>query len=702
MTPFDQLNPALQHHIVNSLGWTTLRPTQLDAIEPVLQGRNVLLLAPTAGGKTEAAIFPVLSRMLTERWDGLSVLYISPLRALANNLEPRLQHYAGLIGRTVGVWHGDIKQGSKRSVLRHPPDMLLTTPESVEAMLISRQIEHRVLFSRLRTVIVDELHAFAGDDRGWHLLAVIERLERIARRRLQRIGLSATVGNPDSLLEWLSRGDGGSVVGQSGAPPGGAVTLDHVGSLENAAIVLSRLHRGEKRLVFCDSRAKVERLASGLRERGVRTFVSHSSLGIDERRIAEEAFATGDDCVIVATSTLELGIDVGDLDRVIQIDSPPAVSSFLQRMGRTGRRSGSVRNCLFLTTNESAFLQAAGIILLWSEGWVEPVVPPADPLHLFAQQIMALTLQERGLPRNGWREWVGRVFPEVDDGRAEYVLSYMVDTGILAADGGILGIGRRGEEVVGRRNFMELVAAFTTPLLLSVRHGQTEIGQVDPTSLETRDEQTASLLLAGRSWKVVAVDWPRRAVTVEPSTEPGRSRWSGGSRTLRFELCQAMERVLVSTGSSVPVSKRGQECLDSLRNNFAFADGQSLPLVPDGRGRMRWWTFAGARANAMLAEGLTQAGCECRGHDDMSVVTLALEKSAAVAAIHSISVDRQSCQADEHLLKDMKFSACLPIETARAILTKRLSDPDGLTRIRERPIRVVTVADEISSAISQT
>ena len=689
MTPFEQLNPALQHHIVNTLGWSTLRPTQLQAIEPVLQGRNILLLAPTAGGKTEAAVFPVLSRMLTERWDGLSVLYISPLRALANNLEPRLQHYAGLVGRSVGVWHGDIKQGGKRSVLRQPPDLLLTTPESVEAMLISRRVDHRVLFSGLRAVIVDELHAFAGDDRGWHLLAVIERLERIAGRQLQRIGLSATVGNPDSLLEWLSRGDGGSVVGQSGAPPGGAVTLDHVGSLENAAIVLSRLHRGEKRLVFCDSRAKVERLASGLRERGVRTFVSHSSLGIDERRVAEEAFSTGDDCVIVATSTLELGIDVGDLDRVIQIDAPPAVSSFLQRMGRTGRRSGSTRNCLFLATNESALLQAAGIILLWSEGWVEPVVPPADPLHLFCQQIMALTLQENGLPRNGWHDWVGRVFSDVDESRAEPILRFMLDTEILADDGGILGIGRRGEAEIGRRNFMDLVAAFTTPLLLSVRYGQTEIGQVDPTSLVTSDGQPASLLLAGRSWKVAAVDWPRRLVSVEPSEQPGRSRWSGGSCSLPFALCRAMERILVSTDTPVVLSKRGSECLASLKSDFAFLDGESIPLVVDARGRMRWWTFAGARANAMLANALAGTGLECRGHDDLSIVTPVVDKATVERVIRSVDPNIPARQPDDQMLKDLKFSACLPKESAQGILAKRLGDAEAFANILRRQLRFV-------------
>jgi ATP-dependent Lhr-like helicase len=192
-------------------------------------------------------------------------------------------------------------------------------------------------------VVVDEAHAFAGDDRGWHLLALVQRLQRLAGRDLQRVGLSATVGNPDDVLGWLSAGSARPrrLVRPPDAPgPAPDVTLDHVGGLENAVRVIASLHRGENRLVFCDSRSRVERVATGLREGRVRTFVTHSSLSADERRRAEAAFASDRDCVIVATSTLELGIDVGDLDRVVQIDAPRTVSSFLQRMGRTGRRPG--------------------------------------------------------------------------------------------------------------------------------------------------------------------------------------------------------------------------------------------------------------------------------------------------------------------------------------------------------------------------
>jgi ATP-dependent Lhr-like helicase len=206
MSSFDRLHPALQHHIVNSLGWPALRSLQEATIDPILRGEHAILLAPTAGGKTEAATFPVFSRMLSENWQGLSVLYICPIKALLNNLEFRLSHCAGLLGRSVALWHGDISASRKAKIVAEPPDMLLTTPESIEVMLVSRRTDHQQLFANLQCVIIDEVHAFAGDDRGWHLMYLLERLSHIAGRELQRLGLSATVGNPEELCDWLAGG----------------------------------------------------------------------------------------------------------------------------------------------------------------------------------------------------------------------------------------------------------------------------------------------------------------------------------------------------------------------------------------------------------------------------------------------------------------------------------------------------------------
>ena len=571
-----RLHPVIVHHVVNSLGWTSLRPLQEQAVAPVLDGSDALLLAPTAGGKTEAAMFPVLTAMEQRHWDGLSVVYLCPLKALLNNLLPRLETYSGWVGRRAALWHGDTTTGTRRATLAAPPDVLLTTPESLESMLVSTSVDHHRLFADLRAVIVDEAHAFGVGDRGWHLVAVLERLSRIAGRRLQRVGLSATVGNPADLLSWLQGSAAGQRTGVVVAPGTAAevttagrhrsdesktvttalpaadadIQLDYVGSVANAAKVIAALYRGEKRLVFCDSKQLVEQLGMQLRELGVTTHLIHASLSLDERRRAELAFAEGRDCVIVSTSALELGLDVGDLDRVIQVNAPLTVAAFLQRLGRSGRRPGTRRNCLFLALREEDLLLAAGLLLAWSRGFVEPVAAPPSPRHITAQQLLALCLQEGRVGERTWQEWLP--LPELT-ADAPQIAAYLVDQGYLDTDGGMLFIGPEAERRFGHRHFMNLMAVFTAPPEFTVLHGRDEIGRIDPSLLADRVEGPRLLLLGGRSWRVTWTDWKRRRCFVESAEGGGRARWlSDGVGGLSFEIARSMRDVLL--GEEVPVS----------------------------------------------------------------------------------------------------------------------------------------------------
>ncbi len=468
MNAFDALHPALQHHIVNSLGWRNLRPLQERAIEWIIAGKHALMLAPTAGGKTEAALFPLFSRMLLEDWSGLSIIYVCPIKALLNNFNDRLSRYASLIGRRAAVWHGDISQSARKKIISEPPDCLLTTPESIESMLISSRTDNIPLFENLHAVVIDEIHAFAGDDRDWHLLAVLERLTKLAGREMQRIGLSATVGNPKELLDWFAGHCNGD----------GAVLLDET------------------------------------------------------------------DCVIAATSALELGIDIGDLDHVIQIDAPSTVSSFLQRLGRTGRRKGKSRNCLFLATSDQGFLQAAALIDLWNSGYVEPVDPPPCPYHVLAQQVLGILLQEKGMGINTWKSWIGRipVFGAMPKEIVSEILQHMLKTNILSHDQGVLWFGEKGEKIFGFRNFMEICSVFTSPPLYTVKHGRNLIGHVDEITFAGSAENRV-ILLGGRGWSVSHIDRSKRIAAVEPTKEKGRSRWLGAGPYLSFIFCQAIQMV---------------------------------------------------------------------------------------------------------------------------------------------------------------
>jgi ATP-dependent helicase Lhr and Lhr-like helicase len=705
-TGLDRLHPVVVHHLVNSLGWPALRPLQEQAVAPVMDGADAMLLAPTAGGKTEAAIFPLLTAMEQQRWSGLSVVYVCPLKALLNNLLPRLQQYTSWLGRQVAVWHGDVTASARQRILREPPDLLLTTPESLEAMLISLRVEHGQMFSGIRAIVVDEVHAFAGDDRGWHLLAVLERLTRVTGRPIQRIGLSATVGNPAELLDWLQGTnldqrpavvvapgpDAPTSKSASSGPTAGAdIELDYVGSVDNAATVIAALHRGEKRLVFCDSRQLVEEIGAALRDRGVTTYLSHASLSIDERRRAEQAFAESRDCVIVSTSTLELGIDVGDLDRVIQVNDPPKVAAFLQRIGRTGRRPGSTRNCLFLALNKGALLWSAGLLKLWGDGYVEPVVAPPEPRHIVAQQVLALCLQEHRIGNRLWIEAWNGLAPF--DRSAEPIVRYLVEQGFIDQDGDLLFIGPEAELKFGRRHFMGMTAVFTAPPQFTVLAGRQEIGRADPALLTEKVQGPRLLLLGGRSWKVTWTDWKRRRCYVEPAEGGGKARWlTPGISGASFELSRAARQVLLGMDPPVALTQRAKRVLAEVRDEHLPTVHPGGTVITRVGTDLRWWTWAGYRANATLATTLSSLTDEVQRLDDASIrlrsdLTPDMWKAGTADAANRLCLP----SVDERALAGLKFSEALPERLAMATLAARLADLDSAARVLAEPSRFVSV-----------
>ena len=601
---FQRLTHALQYQVVNDLGWKSLRPVQEQTIPAVLDGANCVVLAPTAGGKTEAALLPLLSLADAEDRPAVSVLYLAPLRALLNNLEPRLQHLAGLVGRSAFKWHGDVGRSARRRFVEDLTDILAITPESLEAMLIGGTIPRSRVLGNLRSVVVDEVHNFAAGDRGGHLVALLERVSRIAGRDIQRIGLSATIGNPGEICDWLAGSSKRErvVIDPERGKSDARLSLDEVGTLENAAIVIERLHPGCKRLVFADSRRRVEALGHYLSQRGVEAHVTHSSLSVAERNAAERAFEEGSNCVIVATSALELGIDVGDLDHVLQIDAPFAVSSFLQRMGRTGRRPGVQPNCTFLATDDNSLVQAAALLRLYKRGFVEPVQPVRRSSHLLAHQLMALSLQHRGVPTTEWWSWIdgaGTFSTLTADDRAE-LIEHMCRSNILVEADSRLILGEQGERLYGGRNFMDLYVVFSTPRELKVMWGPREVGTIDTYFAQYKEAGELTFILAGRTWQATQVDWKRGTCHVEPAPDGALPTWMGEPRLLSRVLCQAMRDVLVDEDNDPWWSRRAVDAMSGVREEYRFLREEVQPYTEE-TGRIRWWTFAGGKANNVLA-----------------------------------------------------------------------------------------------------
>ncbi len=375
MDVYNRYAPFIQDYIYRS-GWQTLRAVQNAAGDAIFgTEENVLLTASTASGKTEAAFFPILTLLDENPSASVGVLYIAPLKALINDQFGRLNELCEEADIPVYRWHGDVAQGQKRKLLRKPSGILQITPESLESLMINKHMEIPSLFYDLRFIVIDEIHSLLRGDRGWQTFCLIERLCKMADCHPRRVGLSATIGNPEEAGRFLAAGSGrGTVIprfdggrdvwrlsmehffstppqadeGQSiiAETPPQETPTDTAPAMADPGIGYIFEHtRGRKCLVFTNSREECESVCQYLRQyceinhEPDRFLIHHGNLSASYRESAEEEMKDDDSLMSVcATATLELGIDIGRLERAFQIDAPYTVSGFLQRLGRTGRR----------------------------------------------------------------------------------------------------------------------------------------------------------------------------------------------------------------------------------------------------------------------------------------------------------------------------------------------------------------------------
>ncbi|HZO14678.1 MAG TPA: DEAD/DEAH box helicase [Polyangiaceae bacterium] len=711
---FFRLHPNLQHAVVHDLGWRELRPVQDLTIDAVLDGTNAVVLAPTAGGKTEASVFPVLSRILSEEAQPVAALYLCPIRALLNNQEERIRAYARMVGLTAFKWHGDVSDSKKSRFRVEPAHILMTTPESLEVMLMSERTDARALFAELRTVVIDEVHAFAGDDRGAHLAALVERLVRIVGRDLQRIGLSATVGNPKVIGSWL-QGSSERPTRVVDPPKGTAereLAIDYCNDVAQTATAIASVARGKKSLVFVESRSGAERVAHALGGSGVEVFIHHSSVSRAERERAEQQFAEGRNTAIVCTSTMELGIDVGDLDYVLQVNAPSTVASFLQRLGRTGRRPGTRSHMTFFCMAPDQLLQAAAICRLAHAGWVEDVRPAEHASHVLAHQILALSIQEHGLSRHRVLHWVRDAYPF--NGITEPELHALVDTmvgrQILHESDGVLSLGARGETLYGRRHFFELYAVFSSAPMLRVLHGREEIGFIQALFIQSHDGREGPLAfrLGGRAWVARRIDWSKGSISVEPANAGQVPSWMGLPGALSFAICQAMKETLLATDTpGVHLSIAAKLELEALRASYQelFADGDA-PLEHDDEG-VQWHTFAGGAINRLLAAGLEQTTRKKWVAGNLTVKSKDASVNEALDAQHRLGDlpwEHVAFERARAMVRGLltKFQPCLPEEAEDRLLAERLLDLPGTLRFiahhRAVAIRAARAATRVADA----
>jgi ATP-dependent Lhr-like helicase len=626
-------------------GWTALRDVQDRAIAPLLTGRDVVIASATASGKTEAAFLPLLSRPV-ER-DGLRLLYVSPLKALINDQARRLEPLAKAVGLPVTPWHGDVEATRKQRLRKDPSGVLLITPESLEAMFVLRGTAVAALFGGLDYVVIDELHSFIASERGRQLQSLLHRVELVTGRPVPRAGLSATLGDLGAAAEFLR--PGGEVEIVESRVSRREVRVQIRGLLEAAegdddandpepgevAEHLYRIVRGGTHIVFANARATVEQTVHDLKRLGERQrepdeiWPHHGSLAKDVREDAEAALRSERPATVVATTTLELGIDVGSVDTIAQIGPPPSVASMRQRLGRSGRRPGDPSELRIYIEEDrldaraapqdqlrDRLVQAVAMVDLLIDGHNESPHPGALHLSTLVQQVLSLIAQRGGVRADdAWRAlcWTGP-FMAVDSATFGALLRGLAkwDLVVQTHDGTIV-LGLDGERLINRYDFYTAFVTFEEYRLV-----------VGPRTLGTlpisRPVQVGDLMLfAGRRWRVLEVRDRERIIELEPAPGGRAPKFEGGGMLVDDAVRRRMRGVYLAGGAPSYLDSGGRRLLDDGRRAFTRLALADAPLLTWGQDVVAF-PWAGDRILNTLALLLRREGLEGVTADGVAVV----------------------------------------------------------------------------------
>ena len=567
---FERYAPFIQEYIYRKK-WTDLREVQVEACEAILDtNKHVIIASGTASGKTEAAFFPILTLLDQRPSDSIGIMYIGPLKALINDQFERLKDLLEDRDIPVWPWHGDVSQTTKKKALKTAQGVLQITPESLEALLMRHPGDARRLFSDLRFVVIDEIHALMGEDRGLQVLCLLSRLESLIGCKPRRIGLSATLNDYQPAMDFLSAG------GSVGAIAVGIQSHKRTISLcaesfvvpedeHKATEVIAKYNEfiyanchTKKCLIFTNSRGNAEKtiadmknIAKAKQDRDV-FYVHHGSVSASLRQETEHALRDNEGpTVAAATLTLELGIDIGDLDSTIQLGAPYTCSSFVQRLGRSGRRTGKSQ-MMFVNLHDEKhknpfdelpwdLLRSIAIIQLYlEERWVEPFEQKKKPFSLLAHQTLSALmmygeLSPKELARNVLLLPPFKNIISADEYKE--LLRYMLQKDYIQRmdDGGLI-VGLKGEKIA---NHFSFYAVFQDEEAYHVMAKDGEIGTL--TNCPAIDEV---FVLAGRSWRVISIDEERKNIYVSQTKSSKIPSWTGTGGDIHTKVVRRMKQVL--------------------------------------------------------------------------------------------------------------------------------------------------------------
>ena len=624
MRAFDRYAPFVQEYIYQN-HWENLRSIQVAAADAIFNtDENVLLTASTASGKTEAAFFPIITLFSEDMPSSVGCIYIGPLKALINDQFSRLNDLCAEADIPVWHWHGDVAQSHKAKLMRHPSGILQITPESLEALLLHKHAAIAKLFGDLRFVVIDEVHSLLRGDRGGQTLCLIERLSRIAGVNPRRIGLSATIGDPEGTGEFLSLGTGRKTIIPKIDAKGGKwrLSMEHFyvkdaqaaedKQIPGALPVLEEKTddapanadpgigyifehtRGKKCLVFVNSREECEMVTTTLRHycelnrEPDRFLVHHGNLSASYRETAEGIMKDDSQYMTtVTTATLELGIDIGRLERAFQIDAPWTVSSFLQRMGRTGRRElppemwfviredePEVR-AMLPTTIPWKLLQGIALVQLYlEERWVEPPRLDRLPFSLLYHQTMSTLASCGELSPRALADRVLRLhyFHRITQEDYRVLLRHLIATDhIQQTEQGGLIVGLAGERVI---NSFKFYGVFQESEEYTVRSESQELGTVvSPPPVGEK------LAIAGHVWQVLDVDHKRRLIYCQQVKGSVPAYFGQCPGDLHTKILTRMRRVLQEDRQYPYLMKNAVARLEQARFTAAHSGAADKTLI---------------------------------------------------------------------------------------------------------------------------
>ena len=644
---FDKLARPVQKWI-RSQGWSELRQIQVDAVHVIADSEDDLIIsASTASGKTEAAFLPLVSQVLNEPAEatGFDILYVGPLKALITDQAMRLGDMCSAAELPAVPWHGDISQSLKGKAMKAPKGILLITPESLEAMFIRRWLEVPRLFRATRAVVIDELHSVLDSERGIHVRSLLTRLEFALKRRIRRVGLSATLGDMKMACAYLRQEEPDAVrliegqddselrlqlrgyvegIKDDDAPSAAAGVTEHL---------FAKL-RGSDNLVFAGARNRVEVYADRLRELSEEQhlpqefFAHHASLSREHRKFVEERIKNSNlPTTAVCTSTLELGIDIGEVRCVAQIGAPFSVASLRQRLGRSGRREGQAAilrqyaveariesESSFVDRLRLGLIRAIGMIDLLIERWCEPPRPAALHLSTLVHQIMSVIAGLGGVRANQLFHLLCQKGPfrSVDVPLFMEVLRAMgrTKTGLIEqSNEGLLLLGPKGERMVEHYSFY---AVFQTEEEFRLVSDGKELGTLPVSSMLAPGMH---IIFSGRRWFVQEIDDLSRTIIVTSAKAGAAPVFGGDPGIIHDRVVERMFAVLDGDNLPVYLDAVSQEMLQEARRNYkqsGFADAQ---MIRTGVGSYVLATRCGTVKTTTLALALASLGFTVEQHD---------------------------------------------------------------------------------------